>query len=389
MSYSDGNTFEKIMNRMLARNELSSVDKRQGSIIYDTVAPCAMELAEAYAMMDILQEQTYLLTATGINLDKRSYDYGISRKRAVKAQRIGSFKKYEVDENTGNHILDENNERVLVDMEIPIGSRFVSPENSNVVFKYIGKIDNHEILECEDAGTGGNEYIGTILPLTPISDLIESKIISTYIYGEDDETDDELRARVQEHITNLAFGGNISDYIEKVNAIDGVGGVKVFPAWQNGGSVLLSVVDPEFNPISNEFAELLKERIDPDDDSGKGIGMAPIGHTVTITTPVETNLDVSLTVKIEVNAVQGEVTSKIITVLQNYVQSVRKQFRQDVNLAVYRARIIDTLFDNISELVNITNVLLNNVDNDMTYVDEGLIGHQYLPKLGEVTVNYE
>ena len=50
---------------------------------------------------------------------------------------------------------------------------------------------------------------------------------------------------------------------------------------------------------------------------------------------------------------------------------------------------IDKLFDNIGELLNVTDILLNNEDADIIYTDEGLIGYQYLPKLGEVTVNYE
>ena len=97
MSYSDDNTFEKILNRCLANDRLVDVDKRVGSIIYDALAPVCLELAEAYVKMDILEEQTYLMTATGNNLDKRVYDYGISRKKATRPLRIAEFKQYKVD----------------------------------------------------------------------------------------------------------------------------------------------------------------------------------------------------------------------------------------------------------------------------------------------------
>ena len=399
MSYSENNTYEKILNRMLARDALINVDKRVGSIIYDAIAPCAMELADAYVIIDILQEQTYLLTATGNNLDKRCFDYGIKRNQATKAQRIGSFKKYQVDGN-GNFVFSYNyvgenqgdyvkGDKILIDMDIPVGSRFVVPDNENIIFEYIGIIDGYKILQCESSGSGGNEHVGDILPLSPITDMIESKIISTYKYGEDKESDDDLRTRTQNYLNETAFGGNIADYIEKVNSIDGVGNVKVFPAWQRNGSVLLSVVDPSFNPITNEFATYLKELIDPEENSGQGVGIAPIGHIVTITTPVEQTIDVELTLKIEENVVQDEISSEVITVIENYIQSVKEQFAQDVNLAIYRSRIIDRLFDNISEILNVKDVLLNNTDADIIYTDEGLIGRQYLPKLGEVTVNYE
>ena len=41
----------------------------------------------------------------------------------------------------------------------------------------------------------------------------------------------------------------------------------------------------------------------------------------------------------------------------------------------------------VREVLNVTNILLNNEDADIIYTDEGQIGMQYLPKLGEVVIN--
>ena len=386
MSYSDDNTFEKIMDRMLGQDVLINVDKREGSIIYDALAPCAMELATAYNIIDILQEQTYLMTATGTNLDKRCYDYGISRNEATQALRIGEFKCYKTD-NDGNYVLDENNNKILIDMDIPEGSRFMTPSDNGLIFKYTGETDGYKILECESAGTSGNEHIGIILPLTPINNLVEAKIISTYQYGEDEETDVELRNRTKEYLNYMPYGGNIADYIEKVNAISGVGNTKVFPAWQYNGSVLLSVVDPTYNPISAEFARNLKEQIDPEEESGNGIGIAPIGHFVTITTPVEMTVDVELTLETAVDSEIGEIHQQVEEIITEYFNSVRHQFAQNVRLALYRSKITELIMSGISEVINVTDVRLNNTNSDIVYTDEGQIGMQYLPKLGEVTIN--
>ena len=65
MSYSDDNSFEKIIDRCLGNKILENVDKRPGSIIYDALAPICLELAECYVKMDIMEEQTFLTTATG------------------------------------------------------------------------------------------------------------------------------------------------------------------------------------------------------------------------------------------------------------------------------------------------------------------------------------
>lgn len=384
MSYSDDNSFEKIMDRCLGNKILENVDKRPGSIIYDALAPICLELAEAYVKMDIMEEQTFLTTATGINLDKRAFDYGLSRTPATNALRIAEFKKYKMDSD-GNFVHDDKGNKILIDMNITEGARFTLPEDSSITFEYTGKIDGYNILKCEQTGTKGNEHVGTILPLVPIKNLIEAKIISTYKPAEDEETDEELRERVIDSINYSSFGGNIEDYIEKVNAIDGVGNTKVFPAWQYNGSVLLSIVDPQFNPITDEFARNLKEQIDPDEDTGQGVGIAPIGHYVTITTPVKKYVNVSMSVELMNTVTLETIKEDIERKISEYFETVKKSFGQNVNLTIYRARIIEKILE-LKEVLNVKDVALNGDFIDVTFIDEGLIGYQYLPYMGEVTI---
>lgn len=384
MSYSDDNSFEKIMDRCLGNKILENVDKRQGSIIYDALAPICLELAEAYVKMDIMEEQTFLTTATGINLDKRAFDYGLSRTPATNALRIAEFKKYKMDSD-GNFVHDDKGNKILIDMDITEGARFTLPEDSSITFEFIGKIDKYNILKCEQTGTKGNEHVGTILPLIPIKNLIEAKITSTYKPAEDEETDEELRRRVVDSINYSSFGGNIEDYIEKVNAIDGVGNTKVFPAWQYNGSVLLSIVDPIFNPITDEFAKNLKEQIDPDEDTGQGVGIAPIGHYVTITTPAKKYVNISMSVELMNTTTLETIKEDIERKISEYFETVRKSFSQNVNLTIYRARIIEKVLE-LKEVLNVKDVALNGNFTDVTFIDEGLIGYQYLPYMGEVTI---
>ena len=385
--YSDGNSFEQILDRTLSNELLSDVDKREGSIVYDTLAPVCMELADAYAKMDILESQLSLLTATGSNLDNRAYEQGMAREQETQAERIGTFKKYQIDEQTGEYVKDENDNKILIDMDIPEGSRFVSPENDSIIYEFIGKDDKDEnILRCETYGTVGNEYTGTILPLTAIPDLVEAKITGTHIPAQDTESDDELRTRVINKLNSLSFGGNIDAYIEKVSGIDGVGTCKVFPAWQYNGSVLLSVVDSSYEPITQSFADRIKEEIDPEESSGQGVGFAPIGHYVTITTPIKSNVKVQFHLDLEADVTIGNVQEECEQKIEEYFNSVRHEFYQDKTLGIYRARIIDKILE-IPEVLNVTDVLLNDVDADITYTDEGLLEHQYLPYVSEVIID--
>lgn len=384
MAYSDDNSFEKILNRCLGDPLLDNVDKRVGSIIYDALAPVCMELSEAYAKIDILENQTFLATATSEHLDKRGFDYGLVRTPATQALRIAEFKKYKTDAN-GNYIYDSNGDKILIDMDIAVGSRFSVPEDSETTFEYIGVIDKYKILRCEQFGTKGNERLGIVLPITPVKDLVKCEIISTYKPAEDQETDEKFRKRIIDSLNYASFGGNINDYIEKVNDIDGVGNTKVFPAWQYNGSVLLSIVDPQFNPITDEFARNLKEQIDPDESTGQGIGIAPIGHYVTITTPIKLDVNIKLKVSLINSETIETMREDIISVINNYFYQVRTFFGQDINLTIYRANIISEVMK-LPQVLNVKDVYINNLDNDLELIDEGDIGKQYLPYLKEVII---
>lgn len=383
MSYSENNSFELILNRILADDQFINVDKRVGSVVYDMVAPFAMEMAEFYTLLDIFEHQNSLLTATGSNLDRLSKSLGIERKLANNALRIAEFKKYKKDKD-GNYFVDEFGEKILVTLDIDIGSRFVQPDDENIIFEYIGLIDGFQIVRCETAGNIGNNHNGQILPLVPIVDLVSAEIVDTYTAGADDESDENLRQRILDFLVNSPYGGNISDYIGKVNEIDGVGNTKVFPAWKGNGSVLLSVVDPNFNPITDTFKQTLKDSIDPEEDTGKGKGIAPIGHFVTITTPVKKMVDVSMTLQLSPDATISDVDNDIRDALQDYFLNMRKRFGQNTTLYIFKSKIIDAVMG-IPRILNVTNVLLNGQDADIYYNDEGDIDKQYLPYLNEVT----
>ena len=54
--------FELIMNRMLA-NVPDDLDKREGSVIWDALAPAALELETAYLFLDYVLNQSFADTS--------------------------------------------------------------------------------------------------------------------------------------------------------------------------------------------------------------------------------------------------------------------------------------------------------------------------------------
>ena len=67
--------FKDILSRMLAAVP-DELDKREGSIIYDALAPAALALAEQYNMLTQLADMFFADTAAGEWLDRVAGNFG-------------------------------------------------------------------------------------------------------------------------------------------------------------------------------------------------------------------------------------------------------------------------------------------------------------------------
>ena len=266
-------TFESIMENMLARVP-SNMDKREGSVIWDALAPAAIELQNAYIAIDTVLNETFADTASLFYLKRRATERGVSQKLATSAVLQGEF--------------------TPAALELPIGSRFSCDALDYVITEKIQ--DGVYKLICETVGVEGNRHLGTLIPIDYIDGLATAELTEILIPAEDDEDVESLRQRYFESMTSQAFGGNIADYKEKTNSLDGVGGVKVTPVWNGGGTVKLTIIDSAFGVPTEELIESVQTAIDPVGHSGEGMGLAPIGHVVTVfgvtgkTINIETNI---------------------------------------------------------------------------------------------------
>ena len=178
-----------------------------------------------------------------------------------------------------------------------IGTRFSGGDINFTVTERIAP--GQYSLTAETAGTVGNEYVGTLFPIDYVPELAAARLADILIPGEDEESDDALRTRYFESLKSQAFGGNIADYKNKVELLPGVGAVKVFPVWNGGGTVKIVLVDSEWGVPSSELVKQVQEAIDPVNTQGTGVGLAPIGHVVTVAGVTGSKIDVSFNLTFE------------------------------------------------------------------------------------------
>ena len=351
-------TFENVMDRCLARVS-ASVDKREGSIVYDAIAPAAAELAILYIELAYLMDRAFPDTETGDDLTKKCRERSVFRTAATQAVRKGYF---EQADGGG--------------CDIEIGTRFSGGDINFTVTERIAP--GQYSLTAETAGTVGNEYVGTLFPIDYVPELAAARLADILIPGEDEESDDALRARYFESLKSQAFGGNIADYKNKVELLPGVGAVKVFPVWNGGGTVKIVLVDSEWGVPSSELVKQVQEAIDPVNTQGTGVGLAPIGHVVTVAGVTGSKIDVSFNLTFEGGASWTSTQDAVKAAIQSYFDSLARTWADTENLIV-RVSQIETKVLNVDGVIDITGTKINQGTANIS------LGGEAIPVLGAVT----
>lgn len=352
-------TFENILNRMLSRVP-DNVDKREGSIIYDALAPAAAELAIAYIQLDVILNETFADTASREYLIKRAAERGVNPYPATNAVLKGVFKD------------SQNNP-----FNVPIGSRH-SLDDTN--YKVIEKIADGEYkLQCESAGVIGNQKFGTLIPIEYIPGLSTAELVELLVPGEDEEDTESLRQRYFNSLKSEAYGGNITDYIQKTNAIQGVGGTKVYPVWNGGGTVKLVIIDSEYNSPTEEMIDEVQTIIDPVSNSGEGVGIAPIGHKVTVVGVTEVPISISTNITFQSGFTWDDVKELAKEKIEEYFKELRSTWA-DQEALVIRISQIEVRLLNVPGILDVFDTIINGTATNL------ILGADEIPVLDVITV---
>ena len=220
-------------------------------------------------------------------------------------------------------------------------------------------------LQCEVAGTLGNEYYGALLPLESVNNLGRAVLSSIYIAGEDTESDDDLRERAVKKLTEIPFGGNIADYKQFIEDIDGIGGCLVIPAWDGGGTVKLVIITNSYSIPTQRVIDEIQEIVDPTQNQGQGIGKAPIGHIVTVAAPTPYNIIIATTVELESGYTLPTLQADIQTAITDYIKEVQQDWSDSITLSIYIAKIIAAILS-VKGVMNVSTLTLNGQANDIT-----------------------
>ena len=348
-------TYEELLQRCLDRIP-STLDKRQASVIYNALAPCCAELAQLWIKLASTYDLVFVDTAVGEALDALVKQNGMTRKESTYALRKGEF-----------------------NMVVPVGSRFSDGTLNYIVTENITGTNNSR-LECETAGAVGNTYYGSLIPISYIDGLTTAELTDIIDSGEDIESDDVLRERYLEWVTAPEFGGNISDYQVKVKALTGVGGCKVIPVWNGGGTVKLIITNSTYGVPDQSLIDYVQQEVDPTGDQ-TGLGIAPIGHVVTVVGAEEASLSVACKLVLETGKTIEDVQTNINNIVDNYFSYLASTWDSQENLII-RISQLETRVLGVDGVLDINSLTVNGTTNNIQ-----LTSAQIPVKNGDVDIN--
>ena len=253
------------------------VDKREGSIMYDALAPLAFLVGKVLEVFKSIAENADIQTAQGEALDWAASQFGIYRTEAVAAVREAQA--------TPDGI------------ELEVGETFKTDAGLGLVWKCTEVLTGGKIvLQCQAPGADGGADYGELTPQAAKDGLRSLVFVNTRSAGADAETDAACRIRFWRELQRESYGGNFADYQKWIFTLfaqqpngAAIKGAAIFPAWDGGGTVkIVPYSETEGSALDAPTAETLaalKTYLDPEPLDGKGAGVAPIGHAVTVEAP--------------------------------------------------------------------------------------------------------
>lgn len=322
-------TYEKILNDMLSR-VTSDVDKREGSIIYDALAPCAYKLAESYFLLNNFIDLVLVDTAAGKYLDRAVLAHGISRKKATY-----SIRKMETN------------------IEIDIGTRWGIEDVYYTVTERI--TDKSYKAICNIYGTIGNLYSGVLENIDNISG-VTANLTDILEAGVNEESDEDLRNRFYNKVRYPSTSGNIYDYKKWALEVTGVGDAKIYPLWNGNGTVKVVIIDSNKEIANGELINKVSKYIEEN---------RPIGATVTVKSAIEKDININVTIVIDSKKyILNTIKEKLEENLKNYLKEIAFK-----NNYVSYASIGNIIF-NTEGVIDYSNLLLNNSNKNITLEEE-------------------
>lgn len=305
---------DQILSDMLESVQ-EDVDKREGSVVYDMLAPPSEEFEILQHVLEAVSENGFIDTAQMEYVDLRAMEYGEYRKPAERAKGwLLISDKIGREINIDTVVMTEHDGEPIA---LQIVEYNVVPESGEVTVQAVavepgdnGNIPAYSDMTCVD------------LPEAIITNPIE------FSGGVDRESDEELKSRVLLKVRKPITSGNIYHYELWARQISGISQARVTPLWDGPGMVKVTVINSEGRAPTEEQVLAVAEHIEEE---------RPIGANVTVVAIKEVPIDVTATLVLEGGLLPEDIQEAIEQSIAEYLSDAGTEIRySQISRAILR-----------------------------------------------------
>ena len=273
------------------------IDKRQGSVVHDMLAPPAQEIEMLGWELEAVYLQGFLDTATHEALDYHAHELGLTRKPAVASVGIVSI--------TGTN-----------GVIIPKGYRFRTEAGIEFTTDIQSIITNsvaNIAVTATIAGDSGNIGIGELIDhernVSGIATVTNNEV---FIGGVDAESDDSLRERALFKARKPITSGNANHYRLWAMEVEGVATAKVFPVWDGPNTVKVVIIAEDGGAPDEPTLDAVRDYIEQERPIGANVTVLPI-EEVALTINAKLTLDGDLSAVDVLEAITQSITTYLLS----------------------------------------------------------------------------
>ena len=309
---------DDVIHARMLENLPDDIDKTEGGFAHDFTRPAALEKAELLIAINDAIQVFFPAWSYGTYLDMIASQVGLTRRSATYAETTLSITGAEGTLIPAGFLWSTAGTAITESIQFEtVESVVIGPEGTATVH-----------VRCTQTGPVGNVPENSItLMVSPMGGIAEIKNESPATGGSDIETDDELRARIEERDLSgeASFVGCDADYKRWAREVDGVGDVIVIPEWQGPGTgtVKLIVMDINGSPANESLLRDVYNHIMSEQDRDNRL--APIGAILTVVTASIVTISISAKVVLTGLVELEDVKTAFTALLRTYFATAKAE----------------------------------------------------------------
>ena len=350
-------TEDYFMEQAREMGDALGVDTREGSVYMDAAAGHCLRAAKFYEDLRSVFDLMFADTCTGDVLDEWAAQEQVYRKAATSSYYVPIFDGVAPADLVGDRFMAG-------------GYYFVMVQEGEEFY-----------LQSELTGTKTNYLLKgeRLIPVRNTMGLKSATLGDMYAAGTDPETDEDLRQRWKEALSEPAENWNRQQYKTSCESYDGVGRAIITPLAYGPCTVKALIISSEGTAPPDSLIEQIQKEMDPGSE-GVGMGKVLLGCKFYAVAAGQEAINISFDVVIASGYSLESIKENVRQELIHYMKGIALDTPDEENMVAQYMKVIGILANTVG-IKDLANLTLNGLAENVSIETDNV------PVLGELTMN--